>query len=834
MSMTIAAHEQPISRVFSNDYVFQIPPFQRPYAWTTEQAGELLSDLIDFMTTRPGEVEEMPPYFLGSIVLIKSEGIPSAEVVDGQQRLTTLTLLLSAIRANVGPANATDITQLVYEKGSQILGTQDRFRLSLRDRDREFFQKYAQREDGLAKLLTLGEVGTDSQRNIRDNARLFDEKLKALPEAERLRLAQFIVTRCYLVVVATPDLNSAYRIFSVLNTRGLDLTATDILKASIVGAVPAAQRDVYTKKWEDTEEDLGRSGFGELFGHIRMVYRKAKPHGTLLEEFKESVTKDMEPKHFIDDVLIPMAAVYADITDQNYVSSERAEQVNEHLRWLGRLEFSDWIPPALAFSVRHNNSAGRMERFFKDLERLAYSMLLTKAGVNERIERFSRLTKSIESGEDLFKDDCGLQLSPNEQYATYSMLAGPIYELLSARACSVVLLRLDALVSAGGATYDYDTISVEHVLPQTPKAESEWLSWFPEPETRAVVVHSLGNLALLTRKKNSTASNYEFTRKKNAYFTRGGVSPFALTTQILQQTEWTESVVAQRQSQLLLILETHWRLQDRTPPNTLVRLAQPSTERTWREDVHEALYRLGGSATLTKIYEEVESLRQAAGRSIPVTFTSIIRKTLEENSTDSDAHLGGPDLFCMPEGKGLGVWALRETSNSSEFTSYDRDKTTTKTPTQLLQLDFWMMFKKRLLEMNVVSSAQTPRPQYWFDVALGRGGIHLSNIVDTVGNRIGVRLYIKHQIAESVLIQLAPQKAAIEAEIGASLVWNPTPEKQDKIIGLSRNVDLSNRSAWPEYCDWLVGYVAKFREAFVPRIMALKLDTNTGTPTTTK
>eukprot|EP01034_Spumella_vulgaris_P013526 gene13526-17261_t len=135
MSMTIAAHEQPISRVFSNDYVFQIPPFQRPYAWTTEQAGELLSDLIDFMTTRPGEVEEMPPYFLGSIVLIKSEGIPSAEVVDGQQRLTTLTLLLSAIRANVGPANATDITQLVYEKGSQILGTQDRFRLSLRDRD---------------------------------------------------------------------------------------------------------------------------------------------------------------------------------------------------------------------------------------------------------------------------------------------------------------------------------------------------------------------------------------------------------------------------------------------------------------------------------------------------------------------------------------------------------------------------------------------------------------------------------------------------------------------------------------------------------------------------
>jgi hypothetical protein len=826
MATTIAAHEQPISRVFSNDYVFHIPPFQRPYAWTIEQAGELLSDLIDFMTTRHGDVEEMSPYFLGSIVLIKAESNPSAEVVDGQQRLTTLTLLLSAIRANVGTSNAADITQLIYEKGSQILGTQDRFRLSLRDRDREFFQKYAQREDGLAKLLTLGEPSTDSQRNIRDNARLFNEKLKALPEAERLRLAQFIVTRCYLVVVATPDLNSAYRIFSVLNTRGLDLTATDILKASIVGAISPAQRDVYTKKWEDTEEDLGRSSFGDLFGHIRMVYRKAKPHGTLLEEFKESVTKDMEPQHFIDEVLIPMASVFAYITDRNYTSSQRAEEVNEHLKWLGRLEFSDWIPPALAFAVRHGDNASKMESFVKDLERLAYSMLLTRAGVNERIERFSRLTRSIENDEDLFKGGCVLQLSPNEQHAAYSVLSGPIYELLSARACSVVLLRLDALVSSGGATYDYDTISVEHVLPQTPKAESEWLTWFPDAETRAVTVHCLGNLALLTRKKNSSASNYEFSRKKSAYFTRGGVSPFALTTQIIQQADWTESVVSRRQNQLLSILESYWRLQDREPPSNLARLDLSATERTWREDVHEALCRLGGKATLAKIYEEVRSLREVSGRSISVAFTSTIRRTLEQNSTDSDNYLGGHDLFCMPEGKGSGIWALRATPTGEALLLDNTAQTSTKTATQLLQLDFWTMFKQRLLEREVVSSAQTPRPQNWFDVALGRKGIFLSNIVDTIGGRIGVRLYIKHQIAESALAQLAPDRIAIESEIGQPLVWNPTPEKQDKIISLSRNVDLSNRAAWPEYCDWLVGYVAKFREAFAPRISALKLDTN--------
>src|SRR3546814_4984944 len=84
--------------------------------------------------------------------------------------------------------------------------------------------------------------------------------------------------------VCSSDLDSAYRIFGVLNSRGLDLSATDILKAEIIGAIEGSRRDAYTTKWEDLEEDLGRDGFGDLFSHIRMVYRKAKPKGTLRSE----------------------------------------------------------------------------------------------------------------------------------------------------------------------------------------------------------------------------------------------------------------------------------------------------------------------------------------------------------------------------------------------------------------------------------------------------------------------------------------------------------------------------------------------------------------------
>jgi hypothetical protein len=207
-----------------------------------------------------------------------------------------------------------------------------------------------------------------------------------------------------------------------------------------------------------------------------------------------------------------------------------------------------------------------MAAFFRDLERLAYALLIQKAGINDRIERFSQLTSAILKGTNLHEDKSPLQLTPGEQGLVYAQLNGAFYETFAARARTTILLRLDTLLSGGGANYDYPTISVEHVLPQQPAPGSKWLAWFPDPKDRYQWVHRLGNLALLTRKKNSAASNYEFATKKQSYFGRGGVSPFVLTTQVLDKNEWTPAIVAQRQTALLALLEKHWRLEQRIAP----------------------------------------------------------------------------------------------------------------------------------------------------------------------------------------------------------------------------------------------------------------------------
>ena len=120
----------------------------------------------------------------------------------------------------------------------------------------------------------------------------------------------FLVQRCYLVVVTASDQDSAYRIFSVMNDRGLDLSPTDILKADVIGAMPETNRADYTSRWEETEEDLGREGFKDLFAHIRMVYVKSKARRNLNKEFRDGVLEKVDGHEFINEVLRPYAEAY--------------------------------------------------------------------------------------------------------------------------------------------------------------------------------------------------------------------------------------------------------------------------------------------------------------------------------------------------------------------------------------------------------------------------------------------------------------------------------------------------------------------------------------------
>lgn len=141
-----------------------------------------------------------------------------------------------------------------------------------------------------------------------------------------------------------------------------------------------------------------------------------------------------------------------------------------------------------------------------------------------------------------------------------------------------------------------------------------------------------------------------------------------------------------------------------------------------------------------------------------------------------------------------------------------------------LQLEWWIAFSTALAKSSVIPSVQKPRPQYWFNVALGRSGFHISNVADTWGQRIGVRIYIRNKYgAAEALPQLVVQKNEIESEIGATLEWDPNPDTRDKVIAIYKQADLNNRQTWGPLIDWMVEMTERFRRVFGPRVKRLEI-----------
>jgi hypothetical protein len=205
-------------------------------------------------------------------------------------------------------------------------------------------------------------------------------------------------------------------------------------------------------------------------------------------------------------------------------------------------------------------------------------------------------------------------------------------------------------------------------------------------------------------------------------------------------------------------------------------------------------------------------------------FTDEHRKTLDwlNDHTDENLRFFG---VCIE------LWKVGDSLPAPRFNVVSRPSGLLKvvgtgeelTETRKLQLEFWTAFSKQLADAKAVPSLQTPRPQYWYNIALGRSGFHLSCIANTSENRIGVRLYLRQQVAQAALEQLEPQKAAIHEEMGMELNWNPFPDKQDKIVLADRTANLVEKDKWPEYLDWLTKTVAAFSKAFRNRVKAIEL-----------
>lgn len=553
----IEASEKKLVEVFSDNYNFSIPPYQRPYAWDTEQAGELLDDLRE-ARTNPEETDSF--YFLGSIVLVKNRADPTARIVDGQQRLTTLTILLSVIRdLSKKSKSKSEIATYIKQEAKRFAGLPEILRLKLRERDQSFFEHNIQ-TDGATLKLEKSEDLEGSRARIVENAILFRDQLSNLTEDERDILLKFILTNCFIVVVSVPTDSAARRIFTVLNARGLDLSATDILKADLLERAGQDLEVEMADRWEVIETDLDRDKFVDLFTYIRMIFERDKPRSALDEGFPKCVQPFQEnPKIFIQEILEPYSKSFTLLFDDSTLKNKFGANTLSLVRSLRRLDNKDWVP-ALLFNL-HRCKAVRdtdISRFVAQLERLAYYLFVTRSNINARIARYVSVLDHIDPRAGKSNDLTGLDLKKEEVFDFLDALNGQIYSRTS-RVVKPLLLRLDfSLSSDASAMYDYPTITVEHVMPQTLQDEGQWDLWFEDRTVHKYWLHRLANLVLLSHRKNVKASNYDLDRKKNEYFFKNDTCPFLLTSQIRSTNRWDPNYLQERQIDLLRTLACSW------------------------------------------------------------------------------------------------------------------------------------------------------------------------------------------------------------------------------------------------------------------------------------
>jgi hypothetical protein len=551
MSSQFAAQTTTLGQLFAPPHIIQAPHYQRSFAWTELEAGRLLEDLAAAVEA-DGENEE---YFLGTMLFIEV-GKPSwplsraprlLEVVDGLQRLTTLTVLFSIMR---------DLDQEEGERPSERLlaaiatpGGNARKRLSLREPDETFFRACV-RDPGATRI-EPGEDGlSPAQARILEVRKHLLEALQDYDAAQRRRLADFLLDKCHVVVVTTTGIDTAHRMFTVLNATGKPLARNDILKADLLGSVHPGAAERATTIWDEAELRLG-DDFETLFSHIRAMHGRPTTH--IISGIKSIAAQVGGSGAFIEGTLRPAAAIFDDIRRSRHPASSA---IATSLRYLNWLKGGDWVPPLMLWWLERGRDAAELAWFLRALDRLAYGLRILGHGTNRRVARFSAVVHAMRDSQSLKGAASPLALSREELRTIHHNLRD--LHARSAPMAKLVLLRLNDQMAGGPQALPIEDLTVEHLLPRKPGVNSPWRVWFADPAERDQHTESLGNLVLVTKAQNDRAGNLDFARKKEVLFKAGSTPALPINDYVRRQAEWKAQQIREREAELLRQLDALW------------------------------------------------------------------------------------------------------------------------------------------------------------------------------------------------------------------------------------------------------------------------------------
>ncbi|MCX0410371.1 DUF262 domain-containing HNH endonuclease family protein [Clostridium perfringens] len=566
----VKAKEYYIKDLLSNKFLFEIPDYQRAYSWTKENLKQLVEDIWESVELNKArgnkEFDQYEPYFLGSIVLCskeyKDDGCGIYDVIDGQQRLTSIIMLIAAIRDLIDNEEYKKVlSDLIYQKPNVLMGIKESIRVKARGKEEEFFKKYILTNGGteLVKDLDMEEISEAKQNMVnaievfRDS--FFNENGELLEE----KLNEFIVyllQKVVLVVITTESFTSAFRLFNVINARGLPLTDSDLLKSENLRVMNPEIRKEYTDIWESHEQDLGKEKLDQIIGFMRTMKLKNKVEESVYEEFSKKIFRN-EPEYlgvnFVNHLTAVKALYDKYIIDGNLEGvSEEEKSYYKNLINIMRefLPYDDWMAAVIRFAEKFNDDKLVLE-FVKVLEKRLVIDWVNGNSFADRLNRVYGILEAIEEKDSLEEiKEAPVFLYDLERTTAYFENALNDIDFYSKGRMMIpkyIFVRLD-MEKRANEVLDYsDKIMIEHVLPRNAK-EAYWKDNFSADQRRNWA-NKFGNLVIITGAKNTRANNKPFAEKVEQYLSKK--SDFAITKEVLELSDWNMDLLKDRHESLV-------------------------------------------------------------------------------------------------------------------------------------------------------------------------------------------------------------------------------------------------------------------------------------------
>ncbi len=568
MATEIKCEKKVIREIFNMWYC--IPDYQRAYVWDTDQVRDLLDDTISAYREN-----KEAQYFLGSMVLKineKSENNVSYteyELLDGQQRITTVFLILACMRDMLTdyPQYQNSLAGFVYQAEDAILQQPERMRIifNIRSDVRDFVNEHIKPlhgtcDDALLKEKMQAKDVNISIRNMA-NAMLVAHEFLEENKSDIIGYLSYLLNKVLMIYVATEELQDAFQLFTVLNNRGVKLSSSDILKAENLKELSAADRTSWATRWEEMETYFGED-FDKFLSHIRTILVKKKQTTTLLKEFDEFVYSNQEydrtQKKYVPrtpilrrgrdtfELLYSYYHTYQEVFDTDHSVVTGDYEITNYLKLMETGFGADyWIAPVLDYYRKYRRRG--FVAFLKALDRKLSADWITAATPTVRMENVNAILREIEASQDsaalLQSKTFTINKSDFER-----VINGDIYGRSFAK---YLLLKLD-LIYRGSSTpmIPQAIASIEHILPRNPSADSQWVKDFSAAE-REEWTNKLGNLVLISRRKNTSQGNRDYVEKKEKYFEKN-IEMFPNSIRIYQNyPEWKLSDLKKNHSDVV-------------------------------------------------------------------------------------------------------------------------------------------------------------------------------------------------------------------------------------------------------------------------------------------